>query len=650
MSTYTNINDFQTFSSPMPFQHFLGNYALTTTNISSTPETAEQCNARCANTPNCEVWKRTATGTCTTHAAIGTNQSGIKINTATRFIAGSSAVYSSVNIPLTTAMPTGSTGSSTIPNGTSLMCETRCNNIAACGAYSFDATNAALPMCNLYATTGGVAGNVGVSRDMFSDSTSYITLNSIVATTTSRTTLAISGSTSVTTNIQVLIDGNVKATITPSQLTAAGGITITFSAPPIDPGQRTIQLQSSSVMSNSRTFMVTLPTLTTNTVAPKQTGAATLTTSNRTFVTVVLAYAGSTPTDTFAVSVRNGSYKKSLGNMTFSQINNAISGIDIGSECTGGANYILDYTMTGQTTISSPSFSILYRLNGLTSGARGIYSTKIVASTGVNLFRVIDTTSNSQKDVISDPFGRYMFSGTTTEVQLTNFRVVTWYSQSPVSSTVNLTAATGSEPTLKLNSGENFYYIDFGTGNKRFTLPSSVLSQVSGQILNIHTNIKRFTPGSKVNTILFGSGSSTALRGGVWVGIVNANNRYMTHRGTQNTNNTTSINVSKAISDTQSFSASTRKENWSIPFTTTVANIYMNGRLDVTSDNSTFLGSSVYTSALAIAANNGIVGGSSYANNTNLDNFDGGLDAIYVHSTAAAFSTPQYDAINLHSS
>jgi hypothetical protein len=507
---------------------------------------------------------------------------------------------------------------------------------------------------------------------MFSDSSTYITLNTLATPTTqSRTTMTVAGSTSLasSTIIEVLIDGGVKATITASQLSAAG-TSISFSNPAIGLGPHTIQLRSSSVISNIRTFEV-LPTTNTATTDSNQTSASVLTTVRRTFVRVSLAYANSLQTDRFNVSVRSGTYTKSLFTNISLQLlttTSGTTGIDIGSECTGG-KYTLEYTMTFPivqiTPISSPEFTILFRLNAIPGTARGIYSTKVmVAPSTSKLFKVVDSfDANKEKDVFSNPFGEYVFFGTTATLSLSrlqNLKVVTWYSQSADAS--HLTAATGAEPILALNTGEKFYYIDFGTGDKRFTLPFSVLVQGSGQTLNIHTNIKRFSPGRKTNTILFGSGASNVLRGGVWIGLENSTRKYIAHRGGPSASSATpasatpaSAIVHRAIANSATLSSSPvpgiGRINWSLPFTATQTpsvNIRMNNTIDVSVETN-FNGSSAYIAANATAANNGLVGGSSYVNNTNFDNFNGGLDAIYVHTHTMAFTTAEYNAINLHS-
>ena len=151
---YVNINSnkAEDFTDPLPFQRFTGMYHdLPSSNIASVTS-ANACAALCDADNTCEFWKF-KTNRCELFASIGPELSGIKINKNMRDISTTSLVYST-NIPNST--PISSQNRDNLN-----ACESACNVLSTCGAYSF---NPMTTMCTLYGSGTPLTGNVGSSR------------------------------------------------------------------------------------------------------------------------------------------------------------------------------------------------------------------------------------------------------------------------------------------------------------------------------------------------------------------------------------------------------------------------------------------------------------------------------------------------------
>ena len=624
MSTYTNINDFQTFSSPLPFQHFVGDYGTTVTGVQVTPnQTAEQCEAICNNMPTCELWKRTLAGSCSTFTPSGAKQSGIKINRATRFMAGSS-VYS-VSIPSTTAA-IGPTGSSNVP--TVEDCENLCDSIASCGAYSFDTANN--NFCEIYPSLPGT-GNVGVSRDMFTESSTYILISDTSVRFSTRTQFVLTGSVSAdltSETLAVSVNGTVVGTFLASSYVSTGR-TVTLPTTTSLDTDYVIQVLLNSdrnIMSNRVTVRVVYSIGTSFTVTPVETGTTTLTTQNRTRV-VINQPVGSVnilPSDTFNVTLVSGVFTKSLGNMTLSSMT---SGIDIGSKCIGGSNYQIRLTLGASAqTLTSSVFSILYRLNGTAStSTRGVYATTIYANYSGAIFSISD---NGTKAITCNAFGDYIVVGTTTVLgDLTGKPVTVWTSQIGTSHLTNSTIATA--PILAKKAGEDYYYVKFD-GTRFLSLPVVVLSGTSVDI-TLSTRIKEFTPqtGSKHSTIL-GAGSLTTIRGGLWF-YIDSTNKYCMHMGT-NTTGMSTPDTNSIVSNRGLVSGGDNLITWKLDYTAATASTPVTFVPSVnTSTTFTRSGAGIEPNSYVSVGTTGRVGISNYPS-TSFAGFNGGIDMLFVYA------------------
>lgn len=155
---FLNINNSaENFVTPLPFQHFSGDYAMAE-KISNQPTgitSANQCDAACKLNPDCELFNfKSDTNTCELFVASGKLISGIKIDTSLRSV-GMSNLYSS-----------RIAGSTPISSSSSIIsadaCETLCNNDASCNVYTYDPSSL---NCNLFGTPVSI-GNSGSSRDV----------------------------------------------------------------------------------------------------------------------------------------------------------------------------------------------------------------------------------------------------------------------------------------------------------------------------------------------------------------------------------------------------------------------------------------------------------------------------------------------------
>ena len=128
MANFININTSATsFTIPLPFQHFTGDYA-TATPLTPNPSAsnADECHIACINNRDCEFFKFSS-GTCQLfNSGSTTTVSGIKIDTRLKAL-GMSNTYST-KIPTTTVLST-----STEPNLDA--CESTCNLNASCFVY-----------------------------------------------------------------------------------------------------------------------------------------------------------------------------------------------------------------------------------------------------------------------------------------------------------------------------------------------------------------------------------------------------------------------------------------------------------------------------------------------------------------------------------
>jgi hypothetical protein len=343
----------------------------------------------------------------------------------------------------------------------------------------------------------------------------------------------------------------------------------------------------------------------------------------------------------FSFTVTLGTFSK---NLTTEVTGQNISNLQLGNDCVGGLYTITARLKNSGVSGTSASFTLKFHLDGIVANVRAIYSTKtVVPNFNSNLFSVLDTstTPNTTRGVISDPFGNYMFFGTTVPLApgaLSNLKVIQWFSQSGTS---HLTTTSGTEPSLKLNQNEKFYYMDFDGAGTRFTLPAAVLFSTGTTAFTIHTNIKRFSVGSALNSILFGSGSSTNLRGGLWAFIENSSKKYGIHKGTVTASQATN-NLNRCIVNDRTYTSSSSKMT-SILSTTTVTNINGSTSASSLSTDTNFTGSST------VANISGFVGASSYTNRTNTNDFNGGLDTLYVYATSA-LTAAQITAMELSSS
>lgn len=117
-TTFVNVQtSAETFSEPLPFQHFLGDYAaMSSASPRPGPDSATTpalCDQACRADASCEVWKFTTddyekiyTKKCQLYDISGNQQSGIKINPTLRST-GSTEIYSDT-VPLSTPLTSSS--------------------------------------------------------------------------------------------------------------------------------------------------------------------------------------------------------------------------------------------------------------------------------------------------------------------------------------------------------------------------------------------------------------------------------------------------------------------------------------------------------------------------------------------------------------
>jgi 6-phosphogluconolactonase (cycloisomerase 2 family) len=156
MAQFVNINNTaQEFVTPLPFQHFTGDYAVVNLIKSTTSADANVCDAECKNTSSCEFFQFISPNSCSLFEASSTGDtiSGIRVNQSLRDV-GKSNIYS-VTIPDKNPISTTTLNSSN-------ECEASCFNDTKCNVYTYQSTT---KTCKLYGYMA-LLGNVGSSRDI----------------------------------------------------------------------------------------------------------------------------------------------------------------------------------------------------------------------------------------------------------------------------------------------------------------------------------------------------------------------------------------------------------------------------------------------------------------------------------------------------
>lgn len=527
MANFVNIaNSAQNFTTPLPFQHFTGDYATATTSgvtqpAAGTIPSANACDAACKNNADCEFFKF-SNGTCQLfNSGSSTVLSGIKINTSQRGV-GMSNIYST-QLPNTTAKTaTAATNAARSVQD----CEAACNSDATCFVYGYNLTG---PTCSLYGSANS-AGNVGTSRDLFEGlptitlSESTQVLNTIVFTGTATNFTSISPDST----IEILVSGGstVLASGTPDDFNSVG-ITLVPSSPVVN-SVTTYMARFKNKQSVSSTAPLSLTWKVPATISAITLGT---TPETRTQMNFTITLTNPISSDLFRLELSNTYTPTGLSAINCTRTMATFEGSSLPTQIAhdenipGGTVYKLSliYDPDGTVLSTSANFAIPTHLTNTvvpTSSIRAIYSSLRVHPTYQGPLFNIEMFFNgvwAGFDIHIDSTGQYRVkSGSRLELidinVLDNTSIYTIYNQTGSNNLSYISVA----PLLLVDGNKFKFYIYQGSS---LVLPRGILATpgAGGYIINIKMKNIVKTKATGDRRLIMGSGVTTTANTGPWI-------------------------------------------------------------------------------------------------------------------------------------